>query len=215
MRQLLTGGCGTLMTKMLSCLLRKCAIFLTSPSDFAPLPQEKDRAFIIFREVIDISFAQANLLQRGILIRGGMTVGPLFYDSSHVFGPGLVRAYELESRLAIYPRIVTEMYFDRYFPEYTKGEFPFVETDFDGIPYLSYLSPNTFASAVGMTLNALKQAHTSITLNLQDTRSEVGADRQKQLWLVRKFNELANQLNKPGFLIDPTQHFAPPKEAKE
>jgi hypothetical protein len=42
------------------------------------------------------------------LIRGAVTIGPLFQSERVIFGPGLVRAYELESNAAVYPRIIID-----------------------------------------------------------------------------------------------------------
>jgi hypothetical protein len=42
------------------------------------------------------------------LIRGGITVGNIYHDEEVVFGPAFNRAYELESQIAVYPRIIVE-----------------------------------------------------------------------------------------------------------
>jgi hypothetical protein len=44
----------------------------------------------------------------GFLVRGGVTIGDLIHDSECVFGPGLNRAYELESTVANLPRVVID-----------------------------------------------------------------------------------------------------------
>src|ERR1700730_17801797 len=44
----------------------------------------------------------------GFLVRGGVTIGELIHDAESVFGPGLNRAYELESTIAAVPRIVID-----------------------------------------------------------------------------------------------------------
>lgn len=49
---------------------------------------------------------QSLLSYAGILLRGGIALGKVFHDEEVVYGPGLVNAYELESKLAIYPRII-------------------------------------------------------------------------------------------------------------
>lgn len=41
-------------------------------------------------------------------VRGGITVGNLYMDDIFVWGTGLLRAYELESKIAITPRIVID-----------------------------------------------------------------------------------------------------------
>ena len=42
----------------------------------------------------------------GYLVRGGLTVGPLFHQHSIIFGAAMIEAYELESQNANYPRIL-------------------------------------------------------------------------------------------------------------
>jgi hypothetical protein len=46
------------------------------------------------------------LLNYSTLLRGAIVKGALYHDDGVVFGPALVRAYELESQVALYPRIV-------------------------------------------------------------------------------------------------------------
>jgi hypothetical protein len=48
------------------------------------------------------------MANRGILVRGGLTIGDAFFSGSTMFGPAMIRAYELESRVAIYPRVVVD-----------------------------------------------------------------------------------------------------------
>lgn len=47
-----------------------------------------------------------NLLQLGVLIRGGVTIGGIRHDAQLVFGVGVNEAYRLESTVAKMPRIV-------------------------------------------------------------------------------------------------------------
>lgn len=54
------------------------------------------------------AFTRIFLLQYGLFLRGGIAIGDLFHDDQVVFGPGLVKAYELEHSQAIYPRIIIE-----------------------------------------------------------------------------------------------------------
>src|SRR5258708_3493441 len=45
-------------------------------------------------------------LSIGFLIRGGAAIGNLYHSGGIVFGEALVKAYSLESKTAIYPRVV-------------------------------------------------------------------------------------------------------------
>ncbi|WP_299229491.1 hypothetical protein [uncultured Psychroserpens sp.] len=61
-------------------------------------------------EIDDISNFQKLLLLEGILIRGGMTYGKIYFNemTSQLFGPAMNRAYFIENNLAKYPRIVID-----------------------------------------------------------------------------------------------------------
>ena len=47
-------------------------------------------------------------LEKGAFIRGGITIGNISQNeqNSILFGPALIEAYELESKIALYPRII-------------------------------------------------------------------------------------------------------------
>ena len=75
----------------------------------------------------------------GWLVRGGITIGELFIDNTMVWGNALLKAYDLENNIAIYPRIVIdstmlhEIIKDKALNEY-------IQQDFDNIIFLNYLS---------------------------------------------------------------------------
>lgn len=80
---------------------------MTSFSDnvIVSLPYDPD----ILRWTLDgLATIQVGLALMGFWVRGALTVGNLFHDESTVFGPALNRAYELESKSAIYPRILID-----------------------------------------------------------------------------------------------------------
>lgn len=45
-------------------------------------------------------------IPEGFLLRGGITIGNLYHNQGVVFGEGLIDAYNLESKIAFYPRII-------------------------------------------------------------------------------------------------------------
>jgi hypothetical protein len=53
-------------------------------------------------------YLQANLVSRNVLIRGALTVGFINVDDGLIFGPPLVQAHLLESKRAVYPRIIVD-----------------------------------------------------------------------------------------------------------
>lgn len=65
----------------------------------------------LFLELIDLLHAQIQLIEIGVLIRAGVTVGEAYVGMNGegpVFGPAVVRAYEIENFEAIFPRIAID-----------------------------------------------------------------------------------------------------------
>lgn len=62
----------------------------------------------LMHEVMDLATAQWTLLDFGMLIRGGTTIGDVSMADGRAFGPAFVQAYRLESSLAVSPRIVID-----------------------------------------------------------------------------------------------------------
>ncbi len=62
-------------------------------------------------ELVVLGLAQAHLLdETGTLVRGAITTGDLYADdtSNIIFGPALIRAHQLESTVAVFPRVVLD-----------------------------------------------------------------------------------------------------------
>jgi hypothetical protein len=60
-------------------------------------------------QILKIVHAQSWLIfDEELLIRGGITIGKLAKSYGQIYGPGLVRAYELESKHAEYPRVLVD-----------------------------------------------------------------------------------------------------------
>ncbi len=51
---------------------------------------------------------QSSLLVLGILTRGGISIGKLVHEDDILYGEGMIKAYRLESKAAIYPRILID-----------------------------------------------------------------------------------------------------------
>jgi hypothetical protein len=51
---------------------------------------------------------QGELADLGIFVRGGLTVGDVYFEENAIFGPAFIRAHELESQFANVPRIVID-----------------------------------------------------------------------------------------------------------
>lgn len=72
-------------------------------SDCIVLSQRGTFVVPLFISVAQLMMA---LMDLGVLVRGGISFGPLYHDTSVVFGPALIEAYQLENRCAKFPRIL-------------------------------------------------------------------------------------------------------------
>jgi hypothetical protein len=52
--------------------------------------------------------AIVDLARMGLLVRGSVTFGELLHTDEYLVGPAMVRAYELESKIAKYPRVIVD-----------------------------------------------------------------------------------------------------------
>lgn len=88
----------------------KSMIFSDNILFFAPYDSEIDMLNLANNLIYGLSQFLLQYKKSNVFFRGAITAGPLFYDEAlhFVFGTGLVRAYELESSVAIYPRIVID-----------------------------------------------------------------------------------------------------------
>ncbi|WP_209235853.1 hypothetical protein [Xanthomonas arboricola] len=77
-------------------------------SDCVVVSYKENQSSAVFDLIITILLLQVELASQGFLVRGAVTVGPLFHDKSLVFGPALVEAYRLESSVAKHPRIIVD-----------------------------------------------------------------------------------------------------------
>jgi hypothetical protein len=90
---------------------------------------------------------QLELAMAGLFARGGIAIGPFYADETFIFGPALIEAYETESRVAIYPRIVltddSAAFARKELANFGGSDIEVHRTllaiDQDGLPFLSYL----------------------------------------------------------------------------
>ena len=60
-------------------------------------------------EVQHLAFVQYQMfVDYGILIRGAVSLGSIYHENNIIFGEGMVNAYEMESELALYPRVIID-----------------------------------------------------------------------------------------------------------
>lgn len=94
-----------------------------------------------------LSHIQYTFIKSKIFVRGAISVSDLYMDENIVLGPALIESYNLESKKAIYPRIILSddvvkivkehinYYADREFSPQNKEYL----VDIDGIHFINYL----------------------------------------------------------------------------
>lgn len=82
------------------------------------------------------------------LIRGGITIGDFYIDDTIVWGAALVRAYELEDKIAFYPRVVLD---NSIVNALSKTNSDYLRQDTDGLYFLNYMSIWSFSGEIVQT----------------------------------------------------------------
>ncbi|MCT7528997.1 hypothetical protein N5T79_07550 [Aliarcobacter cryaerophilus] len=86
------------------------AVVITLKPQILPLTnpnyegQSAGGLYLLTQLIFDI--AEYSIIQFGLPIRGGISIKKTFWDNKILVGKGLIEAYKLESKSAIYPRIL-------------------------------------------------------------------------------------------------------------
>ena len=98
--------------------------------------------------LVDISlivrlFIRKALFDVGCLLRGGISFGELHLGKNSILGPALIRAYEIESSEAIYPRVIIDSSLEMLFKNCTDENvhnsfYSIFQYDFDNRLYVRY-----------------------------------------------------------------------------
>ncbi|MCX4034149.1 MULTISPECIES: hypothetical protein [Aeromonas] len=83
---------------------KKVSIF----SDCLVISFEINQPSEVFFTLLEIKWLIMRLIARGMLCRGAVTIGKFIHTDHYLFGPALVEAYTLESKAAMYPRVILE-----------------------------------------------------------------------------------------------------------
>lgn len=126
----------------------------------------------------------SELLSQGYMARGAIALGDLYHSDHIVMGPALVSAYELESQVAIYPRLIIQ---DECL-EHVRIEsttHPIVR-DFDGMHYLDYLDHRLMGPKP--LYNVVRE---EVVANLKNRSQKI---RAKNAWMAGYLNRHAAAL---------------------
>ena len=119
-------------------------------SDCLVVSFEVNKPSAVFFTLLEIKWLIMRLISRKILCRGAISIGKMIHTNNYLFGPVLVEAYLLESKAAMYPRIILDntlieagAYFRSDHHSYSQ-EYEYVESllgqDSDGMYYVDYFT---------------------------------------------------------------------------
>ncbi|MCX6880168.1 MAG: hypothetical protein NTW21_41150 [Verrucomicrobia bacterium] len=147
-------------------------------------------------------YLQADLFFLGILVRGGISIGNTFHSGGILYGEGMLNAYRIESKAAVYPRIVID-------PEISFGISKiymerFIERDDDGLlsinafKFESVIPDAAELAAEGYCPRAEYLRNIKEHLENGFRSAQAVDQRAKWSWLIRKYNsevEIYNRTN--------------------
>lgn len=136
--------------------------------------------------VIIMYFQMQLWCKHNLVVRGGISLGDCFIDDLMVLGPALLEAYSLESKVAIYPRVIISSQLVDYSNTLSFGKNDF-SLDGDGYMYVDYIS---FWNSRDFS-KVQKEKHIGfVKNNIKDCSSE--HVKQKYLWLIEKIKVVDN-----------------------
>lgn len=104
----------------------------------------------VFDALLEILWVQMSLAQKGYLCRGGITRGRLIHTPKLLFGPAMIEAYTLESKAALYPRVIlgdeiintgVAAHAAHHSPNHELQSIKsLLEKDMDGMYYIGYIT---------------------------------------------------------------------------
>lgn len=149
-----------------------------------------------------VGLMSVKLLGKGVLTRGAISHGKLIHTEKVVLGRGLIKAYQLESTTAIYPRILVDdsIVNDPSIKDSMKARF---REDFDGLWHLNIFEDPLLMLGLfsevhpkgGKGNDYLREARDEIEYSIKNAKSL--SVKAKVTWLAKYYNEHAQALRLP------------------
>lgn len=172
---------------------------ITTFSDNIVISYPADGKDSLYYILIDLIHLQLELLQLGVLVRGGIAKGKVRHTKEMVFGPAMVAAYELESKYAVYPRIIVEKETvdwekDNYRKQLYGASYDISDLDslierdkYNDIYYIDILKQRQELDYLEDYISLLYNLRNVIVDGLNSHKKEV---RVKYIWLKNYFNDV-------------------------
>lgn len=165
----------------------------------------------LFVMVNKLSLMLISITYRGYLIRGGLTYGKLLHNDSSLLGPAMNRAYQLESEIAKWPRVILDPeVFNNLLSSPSSDELKtvkkFLKRDgIDGLWYFDYISAETVSGIVSGEYEFYPEYLATIAdMIKKGLKNQSPGVLAKYIWLYERYNEARNPFlgqvdNRPEF----------------
>ena len=161
-----------------------------------PTNAQEDLVPRLNMELMILAGIQCQLAKRGILLRGGVSCMDIYDQDGFIFGPALVRSYDLAENVAVFPRIVIDPDLttsdNAYQGNWKRGE--------DGVFFIDYLTV-CYTNFGGFTPSGFDSreeiipAHkATVEKKLNELSRKDERVRQKAIWLALYHNSVINTL---------------------
>jgi len=163
---------------------------------------------LLFQELISLVHAQGELIDSDIVIRGGVSVGDIYISGGRVFGPGLITAYELESKFALYPRIIIDprLIQEHKTDKLLKAEWHSVEDELemmgrllrqgdDGMWFIDYVAALEGELDEHEMYPIFLRRHREVILAGAQKHSQLNSVLSKFVWMANYHNQIISNLD--------------------
>ncbi|RXQ87286.1 hypothetical protein EO244_16540 [Ancylomarina salipaludis] len=187
---------------------------ITTFSDCVVISFQANEKSEIFYTLLEIKWMIMRLIYRGILCRGAITYGKLIHTDQVLFGPALAEAYILESKAALYPRVIlhrdiielagqfrSSHHTSEEEQEYVEG---LLEKDSDGMYYVDYFAKAQselddpqygFPDYIDKIGNTIRKGLMSTSRNIYKSDIKV-----KYRWMKERYNNLIENVQNKKFI---------------
>lgn len=153
-------------------------------------PQQAIKNVLDFIQVIE----ESQLLLGSMFVRGGFTIGDLHFEENFVYGEALLKAYELESKHAIYPRVVI----DKSVIEIVGLVKTSIELDKDNQYFCNFLQV-LINRRKSMYETKLSRFRGNILTNIKSNNTNPNVI-NKMEWMVNYYNSICVKNNLPNII---------------
>lgn len=166
----------------------------------------------VFFTLLEIKWLIMRLLSRGILCRGGVSLGKFIHSDNYLFGPALVEAHTLESKAAMYPRVILDTNVidagtENRTLEHTSSDemgyvYSLLERDSDGMYYIDYFSKAQeelddpeygFAEYIANLGDIIRKG---LMASSHHTKVDL---RVKYSWMRERYNRMVTQISENNY----------------